>query len=82
MHTKTHFEKSGVTMLKNIFCKSILLVAACQLQACSVLYDIQQDAALDKCKQMIDSYQRNECLKRNNTSFDQYEKQRQEALRK
>lgn len=69
-------------MLKKSVLYLMLAFTLFQLQACSVLYDIQQDIAQDKCAQMIDAYQRNECIKRNNTSFEQYEKQRQDAIRK
>ncbi len=69
-------------MLKKSIHFTLALIALAQLQACSILYDIQQDMAQDKCGQMMDPYQRNECTKRNNTSFEQYEKQRQELKQK
>ncbi len=52
------------------------------LQACSVAYDLQQDAAIDACKKIVDWNQRTECLNKNKTSFEQYEKQRQDVMNK
>ncbi len=52
------------------------------LQACSVAYDLQQDAAINACQKIVDWSQRSECIKKNQTSFDQYEKQRQDVINK
>jgi outer membrane biogenesis lipoprotein LolB len=34
------------------------------LQACSVAYDLQQDAALNACQKVVDWSQRSECIKK------------------
>ena len=54
----------------------------CLLQGCSVAYDMQQDAAIDACKKIVDWNQRTECLNKNKTSFEEYEKQRHEVINK
>lgn len=59
-------------------CIKLLVIGVCTapLGACSVLYDVVQDRALEDCHRMADSMQRSECLKRNSQSFEQYEQQR------
>lgn len=69
-------------MSKNYFSLLILIAATSALQACSVAYDLQQDAALDACKKIVDWNQRTECLNKNKTTYEQYEKQRQDAIKK
>ncbi len=49
---------------------------------CSVLYDGQQSNALNACEKLDDWNQRVECKKRHQTSFDEYEKQRKDAMKK
>jgi hypothetical protein len=60
----------------------MLVTATSALQACSVAYDLQQDAALDACKKIVDWNQRTECLNKNKTTYEQYEKQRQDVIKK
>lgn len=69
-------------MFKNYFSLLVLVCAASVLQACSVAYDLQQDAAIDACKKMVDWNQRAECLNKNKTTYEQYEKQRQDVINK
>lgn len=69
-------------MSKKNFSLLMLIAASSFLQACSVAYDLQQDAAIDACKKIVDWNQRTECLNKNKTSFEQYEKQRQDVINK
>jgi hypothetical protein len=54
----------------------------CSLGGCAVPYDIMQDQAIDACKKIDDWNERNHCLAKNKTSYETYEKQRQELLNK
>jgi hypothetical protein len=54
----------------------------CTLAGCAVSYDIMQDQAIDACKKIDDRNERNNCLAKNKTSYEEYEKQRQELLKK
>lgn len=69
-------------MSKKYFSILLLIGAVSSLQACSLAYDLQQDAAIDACQKIVDWNQRTECLNKNKTSFEQYEKQRQELINK
>ena len=69
-------------MYRTIF--SLLLFSGVMnlLYGCSVAYDLQQDVALDACNKIVDWSQRTECMNRNKTSFEEYEKQRQDVINK
>jgi hypothetical protein len=41
-----------------------------------------QEQAIDACKKIDDRNERNNCLAKNKTSYEDYEKQRQELLKK
>ncbi len=69
-------------MSKKNFSLLLLIGVGSLLQACSVAYDLQQDVAIDACKKIVDWNQRTECLNNNKTSFEQYEKQRQDVINK
>lgn len=58
----------------------MLLLAGSCLGGCSVVYDLQQDAALDACEKIVDWNERKACIAKNKMTFDQYEKQRKEIL--
>lgn len=69
-------------MSKKYFSLLILVAGTSVLQACSVAYDLQQDAALDACNKIVDWNQRTECINKNKTTYGQYEKQRQDLINK
>ncbi|AZP12249.1 hypothetical protein [Undibacterium parvum] len=54
----------------------------CGLAGCAIPYDIMQEQAIDACKKIDDRNERNNCLAKNKTSYESYEKQRQELLNK
>lgn len=62
--------------MKKLVFLMVFIIEASQLQACSVLYDIQQDMTTDRCEKVFDTIQRTECLRRAKISFEEYEKQR------
>lgn len=47
--------------------------------ACSVIYDSQRELARKSCHELATLQERNECLKRQDTNYSQYEKQRQDV---
>jgi hypothetical protein len=61
------------TMKKTIL---FLLPLVCALSGCELLYDVQQDRTEDGCKRLLQPDERAACLKRNQTSYDQYERDR------
>ena len=74
--------KMMIKMMNKLMWKCVVsLGLILSTQACSVLYDVQQDVAQENCQRMSDHYQRSECLKNNSMNFEQYEKQR-EKIRK
>lgn len=66
--------------------KSIILfiVSASQmvLSGCGVVYDLQQDAAQRQCDKLIDWNDRKACLQQHKTTYDEYEKQREDLRTK
>ena len=60
-----------------------LLYLAVMLSAsgCSLLYDIGQDANVDRCNRMKLIEERNACLKRIGPNFEQYERDRENLKR-
>lgn len=60
--------------------KALCLAATATLllSACEVLYDMGQQTALRDCEQMQDATARTECRRRNNASYDDYQRQRQQ----
>ncbi|MDC8756981.1 hypothetical protein [Janthinobacterium fluminis] len=58
----------------------IFPLAAIANSACSVIYDINQDRVAEYCNSLVDTAQRNACLQRNRTSYEEYERERQKLL--
>lgn len=69
-------------MLKKILALSIILSFPFSLTACAVVYDIQQDANQRQCEKLQDWNDRKSCLAQNKTSYEQYEKQREDLRTK
>jgi hypothetical protein len=69
-------------MLNRYFLRLATICLPMWLTACSVAYDLQQDATLDACKKIVDWNQRTECINKNSVSYEQYEKQRQNVINK
>lgn len=58
---------------------SLAMWAMSLLGACSVIYDSQREASNKACLSITVQDERNNCLKRNEASHAQYEKQRQDV---
>lgn len=52
------------------------------LTGCEVVYDSQQQNALNDCDKLLSWNDRSECIKQNKKSYDQYEKQRKDLMEK
>ena len=69
-------------MLRTLAYVFLSIATISLLQACSIVYDVQQDTAQEACKKIVDWNQRTECLNKNKTSYEEYEKQRKEVIKK
>lgn len=67
-------------MLKITTLMAVLIIFTSLLSACSVVYDLQQNAALETCDKIVDWNERSACKAKNKTTFEQYEKQRKDIL--
>jgi hypothetical protein len=63
--------------LSTLLCLAVLLPAS----GCSLLYDLGQDANVDRCKRMPLIEDRNTCMKRIGPNFEQYERDRDKLKR-
>ncbi len=72
--------------MHNILKKSLLLtLIPCSqlgLSGCAVVYDMQQDTAQHQCEKLMDWNERKTCLQQNKTTYEQYEKQREDLRTK
>ena len=69
-------------MLNKKFALAILFGSQMILSGCAVIYDVQQDAAQRQCEKLTDWNERKTCLQQNKTTFEQYEKQRDDLRTK
>lgn len=69
-------------MLKMLITRVSSCFILCSFAGCAISYDIMQEQALDTCKKIVDWNERSSCLAKHKTSYDHYEKQRQELLNK
>jgi hypothetical protein len=69
-------------MFKKIVYLALFIGVQVGLTACSVVYDIQQDAAQHQCEKIMDWNERKTCLQQNKTTYEQYEKQREDLRTK
>jgi len=60
----------------------LLLGVSLLLNACAVVYDSAQGAAKNACDKIMDWNDRTTCMQQNKKSYDQYEKDRQNLIRK
>ena len=60
----------------------LLLTMSLLLNACAVVYDSAQSAAKKECDKNMDWNDRSRCMQQNNQSYEQYEKDRQNLMRK
>ncbi len=59
------------------------LAASGLLAGCSALvYDMQQDTALNACEKIVDWNERSSCRKQHQKTYEEYEKQRKDILKK
>ncbi|WP_422943864.1 hypothetical protein [Undibacterium sp. TJN19] len=75
------FSKENFMVKKIVFLALFICVQA-GLTACSVAYDLQQDAAERQCEKIMDWNERKTCLQQNKTTYEQYEKQREDLRTK
>ena len=69
-------------MFKKIVFLALFIGIQVGLTACSVAYDLQQDAAQRQCEKIMDWNERKTCLQQNKTTYEQYEKQREDLRTK
>ncbi|MFZ6875278.1 hypothetical protein ACO0LF_24695 [Undibacterium sp. Di27W] len=65
-------------MFKKTILFSLLIASPFVLTGCSVMYDLGQDANQRQCEKLQDWQERKTCLQQNKTSYDEYEKQRED----
>ena len=63
--------------LSTLLCFAVMLSAS----GCGFLYDLGQDANVDRCNRMRLIEDRNACLKRVGPNFEQYERDREKLKR-
>jgi hypothetical protein len=61
-----------MSKLKALLLLPVLLAAS----GCEALYDIQQDRTEDQCNRLVNMGDRDACMARNKTSYEQYERER------
>lgn len=66
--------------LRRLFLLSLVWQAGGLLAGCQVFYDGSQQNALQACERFPDREQRNDCVRRHQMPYDQYEKARQELM--
>lgn len=69
-------------MLKKSLALALLLSSQFGLSGCAFVYDVQQDAAQHQCEKLMDWNDRKTCLQQNKTTYEQYEKQREDLRTK
>ncbi len=63
--------------MKNLLAIAVLVVSC---TGCELLYDIGQDRAIEQCKKIEDYPTRQNCLKNNRQSQQEYERKRQQQI--
>ncbi|MFZ6768325.1 hypothetical protein ACO0LM_14780 [Undibacterium sp. Di26W] len=60
----------------------MVLCSPLGLSGCAFFYDMQQDVAQHQCEKRMDWNERKTCLQQNKTTYEQYEKQREDLRSK
>ncbi|MFZ6722165.1 hypothetical protein [Undibacterium sp. Ji49W] len=69
-------------MLRKSLLPTLILCSQLGLSGCAFVYDVQQDAAQRQCEKLMDWNERKTCLQQNKTTYEQYEKQREDLRTK
>ncbi|MBI1772393.1 MAG: hypothetical protein HYR68_08630 [Burkholderiales bacterium] len=69
-------------MFKKILALSFILSSQLAMTGCAVVYDIGQDSNQHQCEKLQDWNERKTCLQQNKTTYEQYEKQREDLRTK
>lgn len=69
-------------MSKKAFLLSLIFGSQLGMTGCAVVYDIGQDSNQRQCEKLQDWNERKTCLQQNKTTYEQYEKQREDLRTK
>ncbi|MFZ6779360.1 hypothetical protein ACO0LD_21225 [Undibacterium sp. Ji83W] len=69
-------------MFKKLPVLSFILSSQIAMTGCAVVYDIGQDSNQRQCEKLQDWNERKTCLQQNKTTYEQYEKQREDLRTK
>lgn len=69
-------------MFKKLLALSFILSSQIAMTGCAVVYDIGQDSNQRQCEKLQDWNERKTCLQQNKTTYEQYEKQREDLRTK